>query len=274
MDQAAQHHSSLQLQHVVFDKTRLQLAGHSRVVETGFAATAHSLRSLHADVHHLQDTMQPLMALPRLQSTLERLVLTPPLQTCSTDTAQEAKLGEVDLTTDSTLEADVMHLRSLCRKNRRLERRLAKVSCTCQTHANAFGYQSGWFALAITRTSTHDPECHLFSLGNTVTDLQLRATLCSLVLGSKVSLSLKLAYGAGFSVTHTLESHRVVTRASPAFRFVDDLITSSFCTPEELFRNEVKRLLEMFQLGQASPRDRLSNGDTLLHVRTRGLVTL
>lgn len=269
MDQAAQHYSSLQLQHVVFDKTRLQLAGHSRVVETGFAATAHSLRSLHADVHHLQDTMQSLMTLPRLQSTLERLVLTTSLQTCSTDTAQEAKLGEVDLTTDSTLQTDMMNLRSLHQKNHRLERRLAKVTCTCQTQGSAFSYRSGWLALAFTRTSYHDPECCLSPLHNGVTDLHLRATLCSLILGSKVSVSLRLAYGAGFSIKHSLECYHVVPRSSPAFSFIRSLVRSSPTISEELFRGEVDKLLMMFQSGQASARDRLSNGRTLLHVRTK-----
>ncbi|CAN9380953.1 unnamed protein product [Alternaria alternata] len=87
LDQTTQHHASLQLQRVVFDKTRLQLAGHSQVVERGFTATSHSIRSLHADVYHMQDTLQPIMSLPRIESTLQRLVLAPFLHAFSTDTS-------------------------------------------------------------------------------------------------------------------------------------------------------------------------------------------
>jgi hypothetical protein len=86
MDQTAQHHSDLQLQRIIFDKTRHQLAGHSRAVERGFTTTAQSLHSLHADVHHIQDALQPIMSLPQIASKLEHLVLSSLLHICSTDT--------------------------------------------------------------------------------------------------------------------------------------------------------------------------------------------
>jgi hypothetical protein len=87
MCQTAQHHSNLQLQRIIFEKTRHQLAGHSQAVERGFTATAHSIHSVHADVHRIQDALQPIMSLPRLESTLERLVHATFLHTCSTDTS-------------------------------------------------------------------------------------------------------------------------------------------------------------------------------------------
>jgi hypothetical protein len=147
-----------------------------------------------------------------------------------------------------------------------LKRRFAKATCTCRTHTSAFGYWSSWLTLACTRTSIHDPQCPLSHLQNTVTNLQLRATLYSLVLRSRVSLSLALAYGAGFSINQSLECHRVVSIDSPAFSLIRDLVKSSSNTTEEVFCGEVDKLLEIFQQGQASPHDRLSNGKTLLHV--------
>jgi hypothetical protein len=173
------------------------------------------------------------------------------------------------LATDSTLETDMMNFKSVNRKTQRLKRRLAKVTCTCQKHTRAFGYRSGWFALACAWTSAHDPQCRLSAVQNTVTDLQLRATMCSLFLRSKVSFSLTLACSAGSPFKQTLECHRVVPKSSPAFSFIPDLAESSRTTTEEVFRGEVNKLLEMFQLGQASPLDRLPNGRTLLHVRIR-----
>ena len=163
----------------------------------------------------------------------------------------------------------MMNLRSLNRKDRKLKRQLAKVPCTCQKKTSAFGYRSGWLTLACAWTSSHDPQCRLSALQNTVTDLQLRATMCSLFLRSKVSFSLTLACGNGSPFKQTLECHRVVAESSPAFSFIPDLVKSSRTTTEEVFRGEVNKLLEMFQLGQASPLDRLPNGKTLIHVRMR-----
>jgi hypothetical protein len=160
----------------------------------------------------------------------------------------------------------MMNLKSLNRENQRLKRRLAKVTCTCQTHTSAFGYWSSRLTLACTRISIHDPQCPLSALQNTVTNLQLRATLCSLILRSRVSLSLTLAYGAGFSIKQSLECHRVVSRGSPVFSLIHDLVKSSSNTTEEVFSGEVDKLLEIFQEGQASPHDRLPDGSTLLHV--------
>lgn len=173
------------------------------------------------------------------------------------------------LTRNSTLQTDMRNFRSIHRKNQRLQRRFAKVTCTCQKHTRAFGYRSGWFALACAWTSAHDPQCRLSAVQNTVTDLRLRATLCSLFLRSKVSFSLTLACGDGSPFKQTLECHRVVAESSPAFSFIAELVELSRTTTEELFRGEVNKLLEMFQLGQASPLDRLPDGKTLLHVRMR-----
>jgi hypothetical protein len=83
-----------------------------------------------------------------------------------------------------------------------------------------------------------------------------------------VLLSVKLTYGAGLSVRNNLECHRVVAESSPAFAFIPFLVWSSKKLPQETFRGEVNKLFTMFQLGQASPHDRLPDGSTLLHVRT------
>ncbi|CAG5188619.1 uncharacterized protein ALTATR162_LOCUS11996 [Alternaria atra] len=272
LEQSTQHFSGLQLQRDNFDRTQLQLAGQSQILDTGFTATSHSLRSLHADVYKLQHSMQPIVSqtpylghLPRLQSTLERMVLTSFTHAVPTNRSQEAKLNEVCLTTDYTLETDVMSLRSLQRKGRRLNRRFAQVACTCQPQTSALGYQSKQLSLICTRTSNHDPQCPQSSIQGAVTDLQLRATLCSLILRTKVSLSLKLSYDAGFSVTQNLQCHRVVDESSPAFALVKNLVWFDNNMSDEIFRGEVDRLFAMFQHKQASPHDRLEDGSTLLH---------
>jgi hypothetical protein len=160
----------------------------------------------------------------------------------------------------------MMNLKSLVRKDRNLKQRLAKARCTCQTHTSALGYRLGWLALAYTRTSIHDSRCPVSSLQKSVTNLQFRATLCSLILRSRVSLSLTLACGTGFSVKQSLTCHRVVADSSPAFSLIPGLVRSVYNTTEEVFRDEVDRPLEIFQQGQASPHDRTADGYTLLHV--------
>jgi len=238
MEQSAQHYASLQLQRNVFDATRLQLAGQSNMLESGFSSTSHSLQSLHTGIHSLQ-----------------------------------AKLDEISLMEESTLQTDVINLRSLRRKGRMMRHRYAKLSCTCRPQTSALGYRTGLFALTCTRTSMHDAGCPQAPLQNAVTDLQLRARLCSLLLGKKVLLSFQVSYGAGLSVKQNLECHRVV-RWSPAFGFAETLVKSSVNMPMDTFRGEVEKLSRMFQLRQASPHDRLANGKTLLHARMQSLLVL
>jgi hypothetical protein len=160
----------------------------------------------------------------------------------------------------------VINLGSLQRKTRRLTRRSALVTCTCRPQASTLGYLSGMLALTCTRTSLHDPQCPRSSFQDVVTDLQLRATLCSLVLRTKMSLTFALSYGAGFSLKHNLQCHRVVHLSSPAFKLVTTLVEISTEVSEESFRTEVDKLFAIFELRQASPHERLPDGTTLLHV--------
>ncbi|KAI4945832.1 hypothetical protein J4E91_007746 [Alternaria rosae] len=88
MNQSAQHYASLQLQRDGFDRTSLQLAGQSHTLESGFSATSQSLQSLHADFHDLQ-----------------------------------AQLFKRMSSTDATLDDDLVSLRAVQRKTRKLQRR-------------------------------------------------------------------------------------------------------------------------------------------------------
>jgi hypothetical protein len=90
----AYHISNLQLQRDIIQSTQLQLNRQLQILETGFADTSYSLRILHADMYNLQHIMQPMVShtsylanLPGLQSSIERMVLTPLPYTCGTDTS-------------------------------------------------------------------------------------------------------------------------------------------------------------------------------------------
>jgi len=91
--QNTQHLSSLQLQHDVSDRTSLQLAGQSRMLESGFAATSHNLSNIHSDVHNLQHAVQPVASqasylshLPKIQSAVERMIRSSSALSSSTKT--------------------------------------------------------------------------------------------------------------------------------------------------------------------------------------------
>jgi hypothetical protein len=234
MDQSAQHFSSLQLQRDMFDRSHLQLAEQSHLLESGFSDTSQSVQSLHADFRRFQ-----------------------------------AQLFEAMSATDATVDNDVMSMRNFRRRTRKLQRRYAKATCICRPQTSALSCHSRLLALTCSRTSLHDPQCPQSTFQRAVTNLQLQTTLCSLILGTKMSLAFTLSYGAKFSVNHNLECYRVVHKSSPAFAFIDTLVQSSEDMPQEVFQGEVSKLFRMFELGQASPHDRLPDGKTLLHVRVR-----
>ena len=156
-------------------------------------------------------------------------------------------------------------MRSVQRNASRLKRRSAAVPCTCQPHSSTLGYLSELLTITCTRTSFHHPECPHFLFQKTLTDLQLRTTLCSLILRRKISLSFTLSYGTRFSTAQNLECHRFVTSSSPAFALVKSLVGSSIYMSQETFHGEVDKLSAVFQRRQASPYDRLLDGRTLLH---------
>jgi len=234
VDQSLHHFSNLQLQRDVFDATSVQLAGQSHMLESGFSATSHNLQSLHADFQNFQKQL------------LE---------------AVSAK--------STTLDGDVMSLRSVQRKTRKLQRRSDAIPCTCRPHTSALGYISKILTLTYTQSFVHDSQCLRYSLPDKTTDLQFKATLCSLVLKKRISLSFARFNSAGF--TQSLQCHRIVDWDSPAFLFVVSLVESSMILPQELFRGEVGNLSRIFELRQASPYDRLKNGSTLLHARMQSL---
>jgi len=233
IDQSAQYSSSLQLQRDVFESTSSQLAGQSETLKSGFTATSQSLQSVQTGIHGLQ-----------------------------------AKLNEISQTTGSTIETDVMNLRSLHRKDRRLKHRYARLSCTCRPQTSALDYRTRIFAITYARTTMHDAGCPQAPLQDAVTDLHVQATLCSISLRRKVCMSFQLSHGARLSVNQNLECHRVVEK-SPAFEFIQRILILSIAMSREVLAGEVDKLFTMFQLRQASPHDRLPDGRTLLHVCTK-----
>ena len=229
VDQSLHHFSNLQLQRDVFDATSLQLAGQSHMLESGFSATSHSLQTLHADFRNFQE-----------------------------------QLLEAVSTKSTTLDGDVMSLRGVQQKKRKLQRRSDAIPCTCRPQTSALAYISRLLTLAYTQKFDHDRWCLRYSLPDMLTDLQFKATLFSLVLKRRVTLSFTRSNNAGF--TQSLECHRIV-KWSPAFEFIPALVRSSIKMSQETLAGEVDKLFTMFQLGQASPHDRLADGRTILHAR-------
>lgn len=71
----------------------------------------------------------------------------------------------------------------------------------------------------------------------------------------------------GFSIHPLFDVRRVVPRDAPAFKLIDEIFSNPY---EALGGYSLNRFLlrmqRLFEDGEASPRDTLSDGTTILHV--------
>jgi hypothetical protein len=118
------------------------------------------------------------------------------------------------------------------------------------------------------QTREHDSSCWLGAYKNCRTTLQLRLSLCSLLLKRKFQLSVELCRGFGaLSISPTLRTYCVVDNMSPGFILIENFREEHKWEQSFAADHFWKQLLELFQNGEASPYDRRVDGKTLLHVR-------
>jgi hypothetical protein len=145
-----------------------------------------------------------------------------------------------------------------------LSRQIGRVnhtSCTCRSLTRRASYIRWPIDLSWNKRNDHNPECPYTILNPTVTDINLRFSLCGFSLRRKFEISIaisRMAPGA-FSVNPSLTCYRTVPKSSPAFELMRTYNRCPELIPGKLFK--------LFQDGKASPYDRLEDGATLLHVR-------
>jgi hypothetical protein len=172
---------------------------------------------------------------------------------------QISKVGDDSITSfaPGPMQANIEQHRDLSRQIRRVNRTL----CTCRSRPRRVSHLQWPIDFSWDTRSVHNPGCLYTTFHPTVTDLNLRFSLCGFGLRRKIEISIAISRMASgsFSVNPALTCYRIVQESSPAFELMYDYWSCSERIPGEL--------IKLFQDGRASPCDRLKDGTTLLHVR-------
>ncbi|KAJ4294199.1 hypothetical protein N0V90_007889 [Kalmusia sp. IMI 367209] len=220
------------------------------------------------------------------------------VSTISTRLSQlEMKLNKMVLTKldPPSVNKDISNFSDIAQDMMRIRRKIAKTTtprkrCSCQDQINTTIYFRWPFQLERTQTIIHSPSCQYGPIERTVTSLQMRFDMCSILLGQKVHIAFALSSGAGGTTVSkvVLECTRVVSESSPAFALVRSFyspayresprykeLSSKFHLTNsdmarlyqwqeveniKLYQTTVETLAKLFQSGKASPYDKLSNG--------------
>lgn len=164
-------------------------------------------------------------------------------------------------------------LQSLCDQQQHVNRQLRKhapprhapksksASCTCPQEA-----PRRWKFFP--RFQSHRFGCPLYFQGEETTLFRRRYAFCNRFLGFSIQFNMNAISGAGgFTIYPLFEVRRVVPHNAPAFKLIDGILGNSYEPLGGHSLNSVMlRMQRLFKDGEASPRDTLSDGTTLLHV--------
>jgi hypothetical protein len=172
---------------------------------------------------------------------------------------QISKVGDDNITSfaPGPMQATIRQHRILSRQIGRVNRN----SCSCRPRPKKASYLRWPIDFSWGTRSVHNPGCPYTTFHPTVTDMNLRFSLCGFGLRRKIEISIAISRMAtgSFSVNPALTCYRIVQRSSPAFELM--------WTYRERVELIPLELIKLFQDGKASPYDRLKDGSTLLHVR-------
>jgi hypothetical protein len=150
---------------------------------------------------------------------------------------------------------------------RRLRSRTAGPSiCTCASVPRGSRSTISFFALIL-----HEKTCPLHQTGRKSIRFGANYTLCNNVLGLSLQVMMTIEQTAGsLSIGPSLHMRRVVADDSPAFELLERVARKLWQIPsvdKAMYLEDTRRtLFQMFDSGQASPKDMLRSGSTLLHV--------
>jgi hypothetical protein len=150
----------------------------------------------------------------------------------------------------------------------------ARVSCRCHGQSNTTIYLQWPIYLSRTQTKVHNSRCPYSKTEDTVSDLNIRFSMCSVALRRKAQIALAISRGAGISsLSPALKTFRVVDRKSPAFRLVASFERRIGPDPSpSAWEKPAQALYMLFETRAASPHDRLPDGQTLLHVSSEAVL--
>ena len=152
--------------------------------------------------------------------------------------------------------------------NRSLKKSLAFVSCTCFGRSREYVYLRWPLFISRNVTQVHDSNCPHAIYQAAMTDVNIRFSICSTALRRKIEFGIAVSQGLGVSsICPSLISYRVVPETSPGFLLLKSFLGNVYEHPTNAYwTGFAQNLFQLFQNGEASPHDRLVNGETVLHV--------
>jgi hypothetical protein len=163
----------------------------------------------------------------------------------------------------NTVSRNLKHL-----KARSLRNRHTFAECSCQRRSKTTVYLHWPISISRTITHIHEFHCPHAVYQAAISDLDMRLLLCSAAFKRKISIALLISQGLGkWSIAPGLCTYRIVSWGSPAFALMDSSHKKlRTFTSSDAWIEPAQELFRLFQTGQASPYERLANGQTLLHV--------
>lgn len=125
-------------------------------------------------------------------------------------------------------------------------------------------------SIALASSFRHNANCPLATSQEVMRDLRLELSIYSFLLRKQFKIALGYQSNASsISIANSLQCIRFVTKDSPGFRLLEDLITSNEGSEWKIHFSKLddcaNRMYRLFETRQASPSDRLLDGRTLLH---------
>ncbi|KAF2660012.1 hypothetical protein K491DRAFT_675049 [Lophiostoma macrostomum CBS 122681] len=166
------------------------------------------------------------------------------------------------------IDRDATDMQRASRRFERFTRNHAKTSCKCHGHSNTEILLQWPFRFSRTRKRIHSSHCPYSAIEDTITDLTLRFSMCSVALRRKAHVTIELSHAAwALSLVPSLEISRIVSWDSPAVKLIGDFEATIRANPGvETWRQPAQDLHKLFAQRKASPHDRFLDGSTLLHL--------
>ncbi|ERF70973.1 hypothetical protein EPUS_09044 [Endocarpon pusillum Z07020] len=253
------------------DHVSLELASISRLMIENATSIQDGHTNLRSDIESIGDSFQPVAA--DMCVIKEHMALL-----AGSITRMESRLTDTtpDTCTPSSIRKDARRLDQLHRRlastnSSAVNRHVNKIlPCQCRptTQSRTLYSWEMWslrpFYIAQETSFEHEKDCLYSAYSEARKNLQLRLSFCTALFRSKVQLNIQLYYGAGmFGVSLPLRIHRIVPESSPAFSLISNLHNDiKIPYVGEVY---ISRLREFFEKRDASPHDRLNDGQTLLN---------
>jgi hypothetical protein len=143
------------------------------------------------------------------------------------------------------------------------------TSCKCHGQSTTIVYLKWPLFISRNVKKVHGSHCAYSAIEDAVTELSVQFSICIAAFKTKAQVAVALSRGGGSSpIDSGLKAYRVVDKRSPAFRLLGMFERKLGPDPRpDAWERAAHELYKLFETRAASPHDRLTNGQTLLHVR-------